>query len=95
MLGVPQEDARFVLPNAMQTQLICTMNARALMNFFRLRCCTRAQWEIRELANQMREVASMVAPVLFAHSGPSCETDGICWEGKQSCERAMQVRGRG
>ena len=53
---VPREDARYLLPNAVETKLVCTMNARSLYNFFRMRCCRRAQWEIRELASRMREL---------------------------------------
>jgi thymidylate synthase (FAD) len=92
---VPREDARYLLPNAAETKLVCTMNARSLYNFFRLRCCRRAQWEIRELALKMREEVRRVAPVLFALAGPSCETEGICWEGEFSCGRAREVRSRG
>jgi thymidylate synthase (FAD) len=91
---VPREDARYLLPNATETQLVCTLNARSLYNFFRLRCCRRAQWEIRDLAYMMRDEVRRVAPVLFALAGPSCETEGICWEGKFSCGRADDVRRR-
>lgn len=91
---VPREDARYLLPNATETKLVCTMNARALFNFFRLRCCQRAQWEIRELACRMRDEVRKIAPTLFALAGPSCETEGICWEGDFSCGRAREVRHR-
>lgn len=91
---VPREDARYLLPNAVETKLVCTFNARSLFNFFRLRCCMRAQWEIRTLALRMREEVRRVAPVLFALAGPSCETEGICWEGEFSCGRAREVRCR-
>ena len=91
---VPREDARYLLPNAVETKLVCTMNARSLYNFFRLRCCRRAQWEIRNLALKMREEVCKVAPSLFVLAGPSCETEGICWEGKFSCGRAQEVRSR-
>jgi thymidylate synthase (FAD) len=91
---VPREDARYLLPNATETKLVCTMNARSLFNFFRLRCCQRAQWEIRELACRMREKVREIAPTLFALAGPSCETEGICWEGDFSCGRAQEVRCR-
>jgi len=92
---VPREDARYLLPNAAETKLVCTMNARSLYNFFRMRCCRRAQWEIRELALEMRAQVRRVAPVLFASAGPSCETEGICWEGESSCGKAKDVRCRG
>ena len=85
------EDARFVLPNACDTKMIVTMNARSLQNFFRHRCCNRAQWEIRECARQMLELVLPVAPTLFAHSGPPC-ADGVCPEGKMSCGQAQEVR---
>lgn len=91
---VPREDARYVLPNATETKIVCTMNARALLNFFRLRLCRRAQWEIRELALRMRDLVRGVAPALFALAGPPCETEGICWEGEFSCGQAPEVRYR-
>ncbi len=91
---VPREDARYLLPNATETKLVCTFNARSLFNFFRLRCCRRAQWEIRDLAYRMRDQVRQVAPVLFALAGPSCETEEICWEGALSCGRAAEVRRR-
>ena len=65
------EDARFVLPNACETKMVVTMNARSLQNFFHLRCCSRAQWEIRELAEKMFELVYPVAPHIFAKSGPA------------------------
>ena len=85
------EDARFVLPNACDTRIIMTMNTRSLFNFFRLRCCNRAQWEIRELATEMLRLVRGVAPVLFAHAGPSC-VNGACSEGRMTCGKAKEVR---
>uniref|UniRef100_UPI003AB6791A FAD-dependent thymidylate synthase n=1 Tax=Allofournierella sp. TaxID=1940256 RepID=UPI003AB6791A len=78
------EDARFVLPNACETKMIVTMNARSLHNFFRHRCCSRAQWEIRALADEMLRLVYPVAPALFAAAGPSC-VKGACPEGAMSC----------
>ncbi len=66
------EDARYILPNAAATRLIVTMNARSLIHFFNLRCCNRAQWEIRELADEMLRLVKPIAPNLFANAGPSC-----------------------
>lgn len=83
-LGVEKEDARMVLPNATETQLMMTMNARSLHNFFHLRCCNRAQWEIRELADEMLKLCREVAPILFAKAGAAC-TYGPCSEGAMSC----------
>ena len=86
-----QEDARFVLPNACDTQLVMTMNARELKNFFRHRCCNRAQWEIRALAEAMLRLVRDAAPQLFAHDGPPC-VSGPCPEGKMSCGRMAEMR---
>ena len=85
------EDARFVLPNACETQMVMTMNARSLMNFFKIRCCRRAQWEIQDVANQMLALVIKVAPELFKNAGPSC-LRGACGEGKMSCGKAAEKR---
>lgn len=85
------EDARFVLPNACETQMVLTMNARSLMNFFKVRCCSRAQWEIRDVANQMLALVSKVAPNLFKNAGPAC-VKGACSEGKMSCGKPKEMR---
>ena len=85
------EDARFVLPNACETKMICTMNARSLYNFFSHRCCNRAQWEIQEVAIQMLRLVRGVAPNLFSHCGPPCVRGG-CPEGKMSCGKMTEVR---
>ena len=87
---IANEDARYVLPNACQTSLVVTMNARSLFNFFKLRCCNRAQWEIREVANEMYRICYMVAPTLFKYAGPSCVTTGRCSEGKMSCGQSAE-----
>ncbi|MGB9740758.1 MAG: FAD-dependent thymidylate synthase [Candidatus Bathyarchaeales archaeon] len=81
-LGVPKEDARFILPNAAKTNIIVTMNARELRHFFNLRCCNRAQWEIREVAIEMLKQAKKAAPALFENAGPTCVELGYCPEGK-------------
>jgi thymidylate synthase (FAD) len=86
-LGIPREDARYLLPNACETKLVVTMNCRSLYNFFELRCCQRAQWEIRELASKMLELVQKVAPRLFAHAGPTCVARNYCREGEHSCGR--------
>ncbi len=85
------EDARFVLPNACDTKLVVTMNARSLRNFFRLRCCERAQWEIRAVADEMLRLCKQAAPHLFAGAGPSC-VKGKCPEGSKSCGRMLEMR---
>ena len=85
------EDARFVLPNACETKMVVTMNARSLMNFFGLRCCNRAQWEIREVASEMLRLCCQVAPTLFKNAGPSCVRTGKCGEGKMSCGKMKEV----
>jgi len=85
------EDARFVLPNASCTKMMLTMNARSLLNFFSLRCCARAQWEIRAVADEMLKAVKAVAPVIFEGAGPGCMA-GSCPEGKMSCGNAIAVR---
>ena len=85
------EDARFVLPNAASTRLLVTMNARELMHFFSLRCCNRAQWEIREMAWQMLTLCKQAAPALFEHAGPAC-VSGACPEEKNTCGKMAEVR---
>lgn len=85
------EDARFVLPNACDTKMIVTMNARSLYNFFNHRCCMRAQWEIRELATEMLRLVKRVSPQLFKNAGPFC-MKGACTQGSMSCGKAVQVR---
>lgn len=85
------EDARFILPNACETKMIVTMNARELMHFFELRCCNRAQWEIRSVAWLMFEEVVKVAPNLFRDAGPGC-LRGACPEGKKSCGKAADVK---
>lgn len=85
------EDARFLLPNAAETKMIMTMNARELMHFFKLRCCNRAQWEIRDVAWLMLKEVIRVAPNLFRNSGPSC-VSGACSEGKMTCGKPDQVK---
>ena len=87
------EDARFVLPNACATKMICTMNARSLLNFFTHRCCSRAQWEIRALAVEMLKEVKAVAPHIFEKAGPPC-LRGNCPEGKMSCGKMKEVRER-
>ncbi len=82
--GVPAEDARYLLPNAMETKIVVTMNVRELLHFFELRCCKRAQWEIRDLALAMLELAEPTAPYIFMDAGASCRR-GPCREGKMTC----------
>ena len=90
-LGKPAEDARYFTLQAGVTSLIVTMNARELRHFFSLRCCNRAQWEIRELAWSMLEECSVVAPELFRDAGPGC-IRGACPEGKRSCGHPYEGR---
>lgn len=92
--GVPTEDARFVLPNATETSLLVTMDGRALHHFFGLRCCNRAQWEIRALADAMLVRVRAVEPELFRRAGPYCYRLGYCPEGRFSCGLMEEVRER-
>lgn len=88
------EDARYILPNACETKIIVTMNARSLFNFFSLRTCQRAQWEIRTVAEQMYRLVYKLAPTLFAHSGAPCVVTGKCGEGVMSCGKARDMQER-
>ena len=85
------EDARYVFPNACETKICMTMNARTLLNFFHHRCCDRAQWEIRELANEMCRLVKEVAPAIFSKAGPNCVC-GPCPEGAMSCGKVKEMR---
>lgn len=83
--NISSEDARYVLSNAFPTQIIITMNARELLHLFTLRCCERAQWEIREMAYRMLNKVKKVAPTIFEHAGPSCFRER-CPEGEMMCK---------
>lgn len=87
------EDARYIFPNACESKIVFTMNARTLLNFFRLRCCNRAQWEIRELATEMLKEVRGIYPTLFKNAGPSC-IGNPCPEGKMTCGKITEVRYR-
>lgn len=86
------EDARFVLPNACETKIVVTMNVRSLFNFFHHRCCNRAQWEIRNVANEMLKLCLKAAPAVFRYAGPSCVANGKCPEGKMTCGKASEIK---
>lgn len=86
---VPKEDARYVLPNACNTNITLTMNARELMHFFSLRCCRRAQWEIRKMSWLMLQEARKASPILFENAGPGC-VRGPCPEGEYSCGKPVK-----
>lgn len=83
-MGIPAEDARYLLPNAAETKIVITMNIRELLHFFSLRCCNRAQWEIREMAHRMLELVRPTAPYIFMDAGAPC-IRGNCPEGKMTC----------
>jgi thymidylate synthase (FAD) len=86
---VDKEDARYLLPNACHTNITITMNARELWHFFSLRCCRRAQWEIRMMAWKMLGEAKKAAPILFENAGPGCFR-GPCPEGEYTCGRPFK-----
>ncbi|MFH0834779.1 MAG: FAD-dependent thymidylate synthase [Candidatus Micrarchaeota archaeon] len=91
--GIDKEDARFVLPNACETKIVVTMNARELLHFFEKRACVRAQWEIRALAEEMMRLCKEEAPLIFENAGPSCVCNLVCPEGKMSCGRWKNIPG--
>jgi thymidylate synthase (FAD) len=86
---VPAEDARYALPNACTTNITVTMNARELWHFFSLRCCNRAQWELREVADEMLRQVKRVSPSIFSEAGPGC-VRGPCPEGKMTCGKSRR-----
>ena len=90
-MGVPKEDARYVLANAAETKILVTMNARSLLHFFNLRCCHRAQWEIRDMAYKMLAQVKEVAPTLFHNAGASCVNTGFCPEGAMTCGKLQEM----
>ncbi|MBN1682381.1 FAD-dependent thymidylate synthase [Candidatus Bathyarchaeota archaeon] len=90
--GVPREDARFILPNATQTSLLLTMDGKSLKHFFGLRLCTRAQWEIRLLAEEMLKLVKKIEPELFCDVGPYCVQLGKCPEGRFSCGKISEMK---
>jgi thymidylate synthase (FAD) len=91
-MGIPKEDARYVLPVGAVSRLVATFNARSLHNLFALRCCERAQWEIRDIAREMLSLVREVAPRLFARAGSPCEALGVCREGAMSCGKLARLR---
>lgn len=82
--NIEAEDARYILPQAVTTKIIMTANARELLHIFKLRCCNRAQWEIREAAIKMLREVEDIAPIIFENAGPPCIL-GPCPEGELSC----------
>lgn len=91
-LGIPKEDARYCLANATETKIVVTMNARTLLHFFQVRCCMRAQWEIRCMAELMLAEVRKVAPLLFKNAGPTCVTQHYCGEGTMTCGRLTAMK---
>ena len=85
------QDARYILPNACETKINVTMNSRALLNFFNLRLCNRAQWEIRDVAEKMLDLVYPTAPNIFQFAGPDCYINGKCSQGKMSCGKSEEV----
>ena len=92
--GIKPEDARFLLPNAAETKITATFNARSLLHFFEERLCNRAQWEIKALATEMLKEVTKVAPLIFKYAGPTCKTERICWQNEQqSCGKWKTLDG--
>lgn len=79
------QDARFALPQAAETKIVVTMNCRELLHFFQHRCCSRAQWEIRQLANKMLDVCKEKLPAVFIQAGAKCQSLEYCPEGEKFC----------
>jgi thymidylate synthase (FAD) len=81
-MGISFEDARMLSPQGIKTNIVVTMNARELLHFFNLRCCARAQWELRQAATEMLKQVKKIAPVIFEKAGPNCISLGYCPEGE-------------
>ncbi len=82
------QDARFVLPQSAETKIVITMNCRELKHFFETRCCRRAQWEIRALADEMLGICAREVPDVFETAGAKCEALGYCPESEtMTCGR--------
>ena len=91
--GVAAEDARFCQPQSVQVKIVMSMNARELLHFFSVRSCTRAQWEIREITQQMLKLVREVAPIIFENAGPPCVSEKLCDQGKMSCGIWKNIKG--
>ena len=89
--SIDDEDARYILPNACETKIVATMNARELIHFFNERLCQRAQWEIREMADEMLALVKKVSPIIFKNVGPKCVELGKCPEGSMSCGKLNEM----
>ena len=89
--GVPREDARFLLPNAVETSMLVTMDGKSLVHFLGLRTCNRAQWEIRTLADMILDRLRAVEPEIFNHAGPYCYQLGYCPEGRHTCGKMKEA----
>lgn len=90
--GIKKEDARSILPNACETKLIATINAQELFHIFGLRCCTRAQFEFRQVANEMLKLVKEVSPIIFKNAGAHCDILGYCPEGEMCCGKAPTLK---
>lgn len=84
--GVPEQDARFAKPQATEAKMIIGMNAHALIDWFKIRCCNKAQWEIRSMAKEMLRLCKEAKPDLFEKAGASCVSLGYCPENDAQCE---------
>lgn len=92
-LGISQEDARYIIPHCVHSAIVVTMNARELYSvFFPLRCCARAQWEIRDLARAMLVLCKKELPDVFDQAGASCKILGYCPEGQDKTCGAVPCR---
>jgi len=90
---IPAEDARYCQPQSIQVKIVMSMNARELLHFFSLRTCTRAQWEVQEVARLMLNEVRKVAPTIFENAGPPCISEKLCNQGKLSCGIWKNIKG--
>jgi len=92
-LKIPEEDARFIQSQSLGTKIVVSMSGLAMLDFLEKRECTRAQWEIRKMAIEMHKLVKPISPIVFENAGPTCKTQGVCWEGKRSCGLWKDIEG--
>jgi thymidylate synthase (FAD) len=90
--GVLEEDLVYFYLSGTMVNVLTTMNGRILEWISGLRCCRKAQWEIRAIFNSIVKDAKKIAPLYGKGLGPSCQVKGVCKEGKDSCQRTASKR---
>lgn len=89
--GATMETLSYFSMSGHTLDILMTMNARELLHFAKLRTCSRAQWEIRDVARQMLLRLNEISPLIFGAYGPSCAVTGRCPEGKMTCGKPVRI----